>query len=97
MSSLCGDRRPAHKYGRSCFFFRVVYTFQGGVFPLFYLSFDFFMASRQDNLIILTSTEAPKHKIYAYKNVKKLRQHKLEVRKFNPLAKKHMLYRETKK
>ncbi len=55
----------------------------------------------QDNLIKLVSLgdekgEGKGHVIWAHKNTKKLRGIKLEIKKFNPIIKKHTLYREKK-
>lgn len=37
------------------------------------------------------------HTIYAHKNTKKLRGHKIQLNKFNPIAKKHTVYKEKPK
>ncbi len=55
----------------------------------------------QDNLIKLVSLGDEEgngrgHVIWSHKNTKKLRGIKLEVKKFNPIIKKHTLYREKK-
>jgi len=55
----------------------------------------------QDNLIKLVSLGDEKgngkgHVIWSHKNTKKLRGIKLEVKKFNPVVKKHTIYREKK-
>lgn len=49
----------------------------------------------QDQLIKLKSTESP-HIYYTRKN-KKLVQRKIELKKFDPNLKKHVLYKEVKK
>ena len=59
----------------------------------------FFMS--QDNLIKLISLGDEKgkgkgHIIWSHKNMKKLRSIKIEIKKFNPVARKHTLYREKK-
>ena len=56
----------------------------------------------QDNLIRLVSQGdedgvGAGHVIWAHKNVKKLRAFKLAIKKFNPIAKKHTLYKEKPK
>ena len=55
----------------------------------------------QDNLIKLVSLgdeegKGKGHIIWAHKNTKKLRGIKLEIKKFNPIVKKHTIYREKK-
>jgi ribosomal protein L33 len=55
----------------------------------------------QDNLIKLVSQgdeegKGKGHIIWSHKNTKKLRGIKIEVKKFNPVAKKHTVYREKK-
>ncbi len=49
----------------------------------------------QDQLIKLKSTKSP-HVYYTRKN-KKLVQRKIELKKFDPNLKKHVLYKEVKK
>jgi ribosomal protein L33 len=56
----------------------------------------------QDNLIRLVSQgdedgNGVGHTIYAHKNTKKLRGYKIELKKFNPIAKKHTVYKEKPK
>lgn len=56
----------------------------------------------QDNLIRLVSQGdedgvGEGHVIWAHKNTKKLRTIKLAMKKFNPIAKKHTLYKEKPK
>jgi len=56
----------------------------------------------QDNLIRLVSQGdengvGKNHTIYAHKNTKKLRGHKIQLNKFNPIAKKHTVYKEKPK
>ncbi len=56
----------------------------------------------QDNLIRLVSQgdeegNGKGHTIYAHKNTKKLRGHKIELKKFNPIVKKHTVYKEKPK
>lgn len=59
----------------------------------------------QDNLIKLVHTEQdPKtgkkkitHVYWSRKNKKKLANNKLEFRKYNPVLKKHTIYKEAKK
>lgn len=53
----------------------------------------------QDQLIRLVSVGDEEgvgqgHVIWSRKNMKKLRSVKLELKKFNPVAKKHTLYKE---
>lgn len=48
----------------------------------------------QDALIKLQCTETG-HVIYSKKNKKKIRE-RLELKKFNPLLRKHTVYKETK-
>ncbi len=55
----------------------------------------------QDNLIKLVSQgdkdqKGKGHIIYTHKNTKKLRGTKLEIKKYNPIAKTHTTYREKK-
>lgn len=55
----------------------------------------------QDNLIKLVSQgdeegKGKGHIIWSHKNTKKLRGIKIEINKFNPIAKKHTVYREKK-
>ncbi|MEA3323381.1 MAG: 50S ribosomal protein L33 [Patescibacteria group bacterium] len=55
----------------------------------------------QDNLIKLVSLgdksgKGKGHIIWSHKNTKKLRGIKIELKKFNPIAKKHTVYREKK-
>ncbi len=55
----------------------------------------------QDNLIKLVSLgdeegKGKGHVIWSHKNTKKLRGIKLEMKKYNPIAKKHTVYREKK-
>lgn len=56
----------------------------------------------QDNLIRLVSVGDEEgvgkgHTIWAHKNMKKLRAVKLQLNKFNPIAKKHTVYKEKPK
>ncbi len=56
----------------------------------------------QDNLIRLVSVgdeegNGKGHVIWSRKNMKKLRSVKLEIKKFNPVAKKHTVYKEKPK
>ncbi len=67
----------------------------------FLLDFKFIIMS-QDNLIRLVSKGDENgvgkgHVIWAHKNTKKLRNIKIELNKFNPIAKKHTKYVEKKK
>lgn len=48
----------------------------------------------QDTLIKLQSTESG-HVIHSRKNKKKIKQ-RLELRKFDPLLRKHVVYKETR-
>lgn len=55
----------------------------------------------QDNLIKLVSQGDEKgvgkgHVIWSRKNMKKLRGVKIELKKFNPIAKAHTIYKEKK-
>lgn len=59
----------------------------------------------QDNLIKLVHTvqddvtgkKKITHTYWTRKNKKKLANHKIELKKFNPVLKKHVMYKESKK
>ncbi|MCD8494877.1 MAG: 50S ribosomal protein L33 [Candidatus Pacebacteria bacterium] len=59
----------------------------------------------QDNLIKLVHTiqddktgkKKTTHTYWTRKNKKKLANHKIELKKFNPVLKKHVMYKEAKK
>ncbi|PID83506.1 50S ribosomal protein L33 [Candidatus Campbellbacteria bacterium] len=50
----------------------------------------------QLHLVKLKSTEGDGHIIYTTRNKKSVAE-KLELKKFNPVLRKHVLYKETKK
>lgn len=51
----------------------------------------------QDNLIILKCEECASKNYYTFKNKKKLREHKLKMKKHCKPCRKHTLHIETKK
>ncbi len=69
------------------------------LYGIFYLVFHSNMS--QDNLIKLVSEgdkdgKGKGHVIWSHKNMKKLRGIKIELMKFNPIARTHTKYREKK-
>lgn len=71
----------------------------------FFIKFSKVVPMSQDNLIKLVHTQQDEktgkkkttHVYWSRKNKKKLANHKLEFRKFNPVLKKHVTYKEAKK